>query len=137
MFKKAIYAYTAGLFDGEGYLGIIKHFNKSGRISYGCTAEISNTNKEIIEWLLEIHGGIINEAKRKTLHSSNEKQKWVWILKRRNGLRTFLHYIQFYSIIKRDQIKLARQFMSGEVDGELAFQKMKELNHRGTQIPQV
>jgi len=83
--------------------------------------------------LVATHGGIANEVRRKN-PLPNESKQWKWVLKRRNGLRTFLRYIEFYSIIKKDQIKLARQFMSSEVDGETAFQKMKELNHRGTQI---
>ena len=46
-------------------------------------------------------------------------------------MRTFLRNIQFYSIIKREQIILARALMSKRVDAEDAFLKMKELNHRG------
>ena len=137
MFKRSVYAYSSGLFDGEGYLGIIKHNNRSGNVTYGCTAEITNTNKEIIDWLVATHGGISNPVRRKRIFHPNEKAKWIWILRRRNGLRTFLRYIEFYSIIKRDQVKLARQFMSGEVDGETAFERMKELNHRGVSIPSV
>ena len=137
MNKGTIYSYSAGLFDGEGYLGLIKHRNKSGSISFTCTAQVSNTNKEIIEWLARTHGGKIQEVKRKTLHHSTEKMQWRWTLTRRNGLRTFLRYIEFYSIIKRDQIKLAREFMAGNIAAEIALERMKGLNHRGTKISPI
>lgn len=130
MIKSAIYSYSAGLFDGEGYLGILKYQSR-GKIAYTCTAEISNTNKEIVGWLLQTHGGIVNQVKRRNFHHSNERMQWRWILRRRNGLRTFLRYIEFYAIIKRDQIKLARSFMSREIEPEIAYRQMKELNHRG------
>lgn len=125
-----IYSYTAGLFDGEGYLGIIKHHNRKS-ISYSCTAELTNTNKQIIEWLVSQHGGVINEVKRRTIYHPNEKPKWKWILRRRTGLRTFLRYIEYYSIIKYEHIKLARALMSKRIDAETAFERMKVLNHRG------
>lgn len=76
MNKEALYSYSAGLFDGEGYLGIICHKNRKS-ISYTCTAELSSTNREIIGWLFETHGGIINEVKRNH-PSPNESKQWRW-----------------------------------------------------------
>lgn len=138
MFRRSIYAYTAGLIDGEGYIGIIRNRNKSGTVSYGVTLEVSNTNKEIIDWLVSHHGGISTPVNRKTHHHSRERPQWKWILRRRGGLAHFLFYMSRYCIIKRDHIQLARDFMLGHIGKDVAFQKMKELNQRGKQaIPEV
>jgi len=136
MYKRSVYAYSSGLFDGEGYIGIIESHNQSGSITYSCTCELSSTSKEIIDWLVATHGGILNEVKRKGTRPP-WKQQWKWVLRRRKGLRTFLRYIEYYSIIKRDQVKLAREFMAGEIKPRAAFERMKELNHRGTAISSV
>lgn len=56
-------AYIAGFFDGEGCVRI-KRANQGGN-SYYVTATITNSNKEILEYIKDIFGGKVRKAEKK------------------------------------------------------------------------
>jgi len=56
-------AYIAGFFDGEGCVRI-KRANQGGN-SYYITATITNSNRQILEYIMGIFGGRVREAEKK------------------------------------------------------------------------
>ena len=56
-------AYIAGFFDGEGCVRI-KRANQGGN-SYYITTTITNSNKQILEYIMGIFGGKVREAEKK------------------------------------------------------------------------
>ena len=68
-------AYTAGLIDGEGSIGLAKHGTKSPyRWPY---VSMTNTSKELIDFMLENYGGSVSKHK---VYKEHHKQSWVWRL---------------------------------------------------------
>lgn len=53
-------AYIAGFFDGEGCIRI-KQANQGGNSFYIWVA-ITNSNKEILEWVASLFGGVVRRA---------------------------------------------------------------------------
>ena len=56
-------AYIAGFFDGEGCVRI-KRANQGGN-SYYITTTITNSNRQILEYIMGIFGGRVREAEKK------------------------------------------------------------------------
>ena len=103
-------AYFAGLFDGEGHVGIWCH--TQGR-QYYLQAEITNTHQGIIEQLQNKFAGYIYSMKR---YSSNHRPTWGWRLQSRSAFN-FLKIIYPYSRIKTQQIELAMKFQEQCIGG--------------------
>jgi LAGLIDADG endonuclease. len=105
-------AYIAGFFDGEGSITIIKHKpNSKFRMKncyYTLQVQITNTNKEIIEWLhFRVGGHISNNS-----HCPSRKRQrpcWAWRVIAQEA-KVFLEAIEPYAIVKKRQIQLAIDF---------------------------
>ena len=100
-------AYTGGLIDGEGYIGIRKVKSKAARAGY-CLAlkvHITNTNEWLIKWLHFQFGGSVYHHRRNAPY----KDDWQWCVQTAQALK-FLGLIVPYVKIKRPQAELAIQF---------------------------
>jgi len=103
--------YLAGLFDGEGSIGLYKSSrprkrpNRSPTLRFSLSVIICNAHLGIIKELKRIFGGDIQKSKG----SSLERPVWTW---RRQGKYAipFLQAIQSHSIIKKPQIDLALEY---------------------------
>ena len=136
--------YFAGIFDGEGCVMIVKTMRiKRKEISpdYYLKLSISNTNKNIMEWIKDNIGGnyILYISKRQ-----KEKDVYKWFL---SGERAYNLLIKIfpYSIIKNKQIKIGMEFFNEKCNcqgrkkisteetlkREYYWKVMKELNKRG------
>jgi len=120
-------AYLAGLFDGEGHIGLGKRGNKPKvpKINRRFPREpghylhitISNTDKTIIDYLTKLFGehGYLNTVnyskviEDSTRHPENWKDRYVFILTTRKA-EGFLNLIKPYSIIKSKQIDVALEY---------------------------
>ena len=109
---KETLAYVAGLFDGEGsiVIGVSKPSDKNQlkRPSHWLQVGITNTNRELIDWLHDTFGWHISDNS----HSpSRRKQRpcWAWRVMSNEGA-AFLETIYPYSRIKKEQMKLAIAF---------------------------
>lgn len=108
MVTKEELAYWAGFIDGEGSICIIKSVSLPKRYKnsrYQITLQASNTNREIMEKMLETFGGslLIRDRHEKDKISYEWKAsslKAVWILKR------LLPYFK----VKKSQAELAIKF---------------------------
>lgn len=85
--------YTAGFFDGEGYIG----YGFRGRIEI----RIVNTNKEVLEKLMEWWGGNIYTRKPQ----KNRKTAYDWVLLERKRVEKFIELIYPHVIVKKNNIK--------------------------------
>lgn len=110
---KLDYRYLAGLFDGEGYVGLPKRFNtakdrkaKTQKYGYSIMVNVTNAHKPTIEYLRSIFGGDIQP------NNQNEgRTVWAWRIQGHNSKR-FLKGILRYSRIKKPQIALALEYLS-------------------------
>ncbi len=101
--NETAYAYTAGFFDGEGYVGATEY---KGFVSLRLL--IVNTNLEILIKIKNLFSGYIYKNKKPKLHY---KDKWTLQISDRNELKNFLEKIQPYSTIKKQQIKCALKYL--------------------------
>lgn len=142
--KKEILAYTAGLLDGEGSIGIVV-MNPSAKNRYKLPfhqlhVHVVNTNKEVLDWLKDTFGGSI------CVHDKKSKSDtWTWQIYTKNA-KKFLELIYPYLKIKRKQARLAIEFREYRKDirskpkefqlievlrREEYRQKIMKLNHGG------
>lgn len=107
-------AYFAGLFDGEGCIGLYRRSDGTGYASSIC---ITNTVKAPLDELVKFYGGKV--VKKHT--RINQKQVYNWQIYGEN-LINFINFIQPYLRIKNEQIKL--------------FLKYKSISHKGINYSQ-
>ena len=102
-------AYAAGLFDGEGSVGIsfTKQAKKSSRKSYQIKASIAMIDQDSILWMVSIFGGHYDTTNR--TRSGNIVHRWTLHCRK---AADFLELIVPYLKLKRARsaaaIKLAR-----------------------------
>ncbi len=117
--SKAFLAYTAGIIDGEGHIGIGRTKN------YFCLrVEVANTSSRLIDFLHLTFGGNVWTGKR-----PNRKVYYRWMISTR-AADEFLRSISPYLLIKRNQADLALAFRE-ELDvsvQEEMFHQMKLLH---------
>lgn len=105
--KKYWYAWTAGIIDGEGSIGIIRQNsgNTKGEFRYSPYVCVRNTEKAMIDKLSELWGG---EVKLRKSKKGKAKDCWAWFL----SLKKFLDFSEKVSpflTIKRKQIEIAKE----------------------------
>lgn len=113
-----MWAYLAGLFDGEGHLG----FSFSSKMSAYPTPimSIGNTNKEVIEWVKTNFGGGVLMRPR-----PSRSTMWEWCLWRRDGMGEIIRGMLPYLIIKKRHAELMLRYF--EVH---PFGRAKNILHR-------
>lgn len=84
--------YTAGFFDGEGYIG----FGYEMRIEI----RIVQVNRKVLEQLKEWWGGYIYTRKPQ----KNRKSAHDWILTEQKKVNEFVEAIYPYLIVKKEQV---------------------------------
>jgi len=99
--------YAAGIFDGEGSVGIMVVKNGKGYVYHRLQLTITNTNPEVIQWLFERWGGCIHNPRYFA------KQEWRaahrWTLADGRAMK-FLKEILPFLVIKKEQATLGIQF---------------------------
>ena len=139
--KELLYAYTAGLVDGEGTITIVYHKpDKKRKIAacYGVHISIANTDVRAFLKIQEVFGGsiytVVDRRGYRTVYS--------WDLSRKNT-KKFLTAIMPYLVIKKAQAELVMKFLKAfpkrargqklpddVVDDRRAYyEEMRKLNH--------
>jgi hypothetical protein len=114
-FQDEMFAYTAGLFDGEGCINITKVNPKEGRANvnpcYSLSVSLASTNQSVVEWLKEMFGGSITDRSQHKYYRKNPgwMPAWNWAAGS-NLAQTFLTFILPYLKIKQFQAELALKF---------------------------
>lgn len=125
--------YLIAMLEGEGYIGVEKR-RKGG---LAATLVISNTNKQIIDYLQSLLRGIIEKKKSR---GKRWKECFVWRQRGSAEILLILEHLKKYFIGKQKQVKLLIIFCRlrehnkhhkyGEKEYEI-YQKLKVLNKRG------
>lgn len=126
-------AYIAGLFDGEGYIGIHPHVNKSGRRGDSLRIVIKMCDKEGIDLAHHLYGGTIRYNFPK---NPRWRGQYVWELGGRFKVEKFIHSILPFSLVKSDQLSMGIKFAStfrrwnrlGSAKGSMSFHGGKTLS---------
>lgn len=108
-------AYTAGIIDGEGYVGITKPYERGMKRTRTSQLRIgvTSTHLPVLQHLRALWGGSISQRKFKD--PQKHKQQWLWIVCSRLAA-TLLTNIHGFSIIKARQIDLALSFQKQCID---------------------
>lgn len=105
-------AYTAGIMDGEGSIGLYKCIAKTcvRGYRYRVGIYITNTNLGLMKLLKSWFGGTIETLKNRF---PQRKQIYRWTMNGVSDQLNFLRLIEPYLTIKRSQAKLAIKFFEG------------------------
>ncbi len=139
----AKWIYASGIVDGEGFVSVVKTKPEKLAISprFRAILTVTNTNKDLINWLMENFGGRFGT---KRIHQNNVKPCFTWIISDRK-LYPFLKGIYPYLIVKKRLAEITLNFLEGKTyrrgrrgvgSNEIAFRDQcyldaKSLNHRG------
>lgn len=140
MWSKEQLAYLAGIIDGEGTIFIQKHI-KNGYTSYWPRFQISNTNRELMEWIKNTFGGLAYDKPR-IKHNPKWRMQIQWYTTV-SLMDKLLPLIIPYLIIKKPHAIImiefrntfAKKFGSAGVNPEVlnfrieCMQKIKHLNN--------
>lgn len=106
---KHLFAYTAGIIDGDGSIGIYRHRNKSKRgFTYDLIVSVWNTNEWLVQWLKMNYGGSASPAPW-SKERPKWKTRWKWAIYQ-NKAAEFLKLILPYLQMKHPQAELAITF---------------------------
>ncbi len=103
VFDQATLAYTAGIIDGEGTIGI---GGGTSRTNYFSFVSMDNTDKKLVEWMQSLFGGGFYgpyEGK------GNRKEVWAWRLHGPKAAH-FVTLIRPYLKVKATQAWIALEF---------------------------
>lgn len=103
-------AYTAGIIDGEGSIGIAKHKSKSCKRGYvfELSVQVSSSDEWLCQWLKFGFGGSISHSVNKT-----GNPMWHWIIAARKA-SDFLKLILPYLKLKQPQAEIAVRFQDSK-----------------------
>jgi hypothetical protein len=103
-------AYVAGLFDGEGSIVIGCSIGRTNRKNpcYFLQVGITNTDRELIDWLRSTFGGHISDNSHSPSRST-QRPCWAWRVTSRQA-HGFLRNILPYLRTKKPQALIAIEF---------------------------
>ena len=133
-------AYTAGIVDGEGCLGIyLANNGENYKPTYYAIVTVVNTDKCLLQWLEKSYGGRVFQVRHKE-EGKNWKPIWRWEIRTSEALQ-FLTAIYPFLFIKKAQADVLISFLEMEGGGRLSGGSrviaeaqrilMKSLNKRG------
>ena len=132
-YPKISIEYIAGLFDGEGCVGIyrnkgsydIRYKNLKKSSSFVRIVNIAATYKPVLIQIQNTLGyGRLRNLKTK---KKRNKQNWEWVIGSKENIIDFLTKIYPYSHEKREQIDLMIKTMRGELDELESALRLKAL----------
>lgn len=111
--NKLVLAYTAGIIDGEGYIGVDRQKAKGGTEGrrndfYRLNVSVNVTDKSMTDFLMLHFGGYYRTRKR---HTCNKKLVHAWHLDGQKAI-AFLTAIKPFMVVKPEQAELAIEFRS-------------------------
>jgi len=98
--KEKTKEYMAGLFDAEGCFTINSCFRKkSNCLGFTAQIKISNTNRQLLDWVVENFGGTYKASKK----YDGCKQAYYWVISNSKHGLSFIPHIKSYLINKKSQ----------------------------------
>jgi len=111
--KETDLAYSAGIIDGEGNIGIYANTGKHGFPAFKMRVRVNNTDEWLIHWLKENFGGSVGMVDRGPKYNRNWKPSWWWTISCRKAM-LFLEMIFPYLRLKKPQAELAIKFQKAK-----------------------
>jgi len=99
-------AYAAGLFDGEGHVGVSMH--KRGDIN--AVVQVSMCSYETLARLQQFWGGSLKNYGPST--KGYRTDYWRWVLSGRDNIRDFLLDVRPFLLAKAPQADLVLSFLA-------------------------
>lgn len=100
-------AYLAGLFDGDGYIGIRKQYPSPDRMQYVMSVVLTLTDKPTLEFWIEKTG--IGSFCTLPRNATGRKPVYQWRLAAKKG-ESLLRMIYPYLMIRKSQADIAFRF---------------------------
>jgi hypothetical protein len=103
-------AYSAGIIDGEGYIGITKHSErrrKKNTFYYTIMVKVGMTDKEAVDFLYKLFGGYLYLEKRKDV-----KDVWIWSIVGIKKVAPILRLLLPYLKVKNTQADILLTYCS-------------------------
>jgi hypothetical protein len=108
MTTDTVWAYVAGLFDGEGSVVIDVPRSAVGSPCHFLRIAVSSTSRVLIDWLIANFGGSASNDTKSSIRRGR-RPCWAWRLSA-DQARDFLEHIYPYTIEKKKQAALAIEF---------------------------
>lgn len=121
MTKKELLAYTAGLIDGEGYMGLIPH--SVTKNSYSPKVKVASTTMELVQFLHNNFGGHLDKLRISS--QSNHKSSAMWTLSNGINVGPFLEKLLPYLKVKNKQANLILKYIK-----EYPYKKMRQKDNK-------
>ena len=123
--RKRNWSYLAGIFDGEGCLHIAKLYAYKKQIAYRMDIHITNTSRELVQWLVSEFGGKYYFVPSKNL---KWKDAYRWVPSGKKNKENFILGMLPYLIIKRELAKICLEFL--RLDNRNVPEKREEIWQR-------
>ena len=134
-------AYTAGIIDGEGNIGIYANMSRKHNPVLKLRVRVNSTDEWLVHWLKQTYGGSVGYADLGTRLGKNWKPVWWWTISCRKAL-LFIEAVLPYLRMKKPQAEIAIRFQQRHYrghqmkDAEYAIAEaesilIKQLNKRG------
>ena len=105
-YKPTVLAYLAGIVDGEGSLSIGSYAVTSiGTPQFTTYLSVTNTNKELIDWLVNTFGSKAHPFTQAQLPKNSRLPTWRWQITG-DGLLHICEGIFPYIVAKRRQVEI-------------------------------
>lgn len=105
-YKPTVLAYMAGIVDGEGSLSIGSYAVTSiGTPQFTTYLSITNTDKNLIDWLVENFGSKSHPFTQNQLAENSRRPAWRWQITG-DGLLHICEEILPYIVAKRRQVEI-------------------------------
>lgn len=139
--EETILAYTAGLIDGEGYLGLIPNCRVT--TSLAPKVKVASVTLEIVEFLHSTFGGHLDKVRK---HKGNHRDSYMWTLSNKVNVYKFLKEIRPYLKLKFKQADIIFNYCENCTFAEMRnkntkeagekkrmdfYNQIRKLNHRG------
>lgn len=106
---ETVLAYLAGLIDADGdiSIGLNRRMERLKHPSYNLRVQLTNTDLELMDWLVETLGGAVHSADR----HERRKTIYMWKIHGQNA-EDLLQAIEPFMRIKRKRAEVALRFRS-------------------------
>lgn len=104
--KDTILAYTAGLVDGEGYIGLYKNY--SAKDSFSPVVKVVSTDLVMVPFMQQHFGGYVDTRKPPRPGS---KQSYCWQIRNNRQVKPFLESILPYLRVKKARAEVVLSYI--------------------------
>jgi hypothetical protein len=105
--EKEKLAYLAGLIDGEGTITLLPTYPDRG--IYATYLIVSNSNENLINWLIKNFGGVVKEVNQKNSKLHSTKKCFNWILRTKKAAE-LIEKCYPYLIVKKPQAEVILEY---------------------------